>query len=79
MALGGMDVSLFTAGIGENQDVLRAELLEKLAYLGVKLDAKANLAHGEEVEISTPDSAFRAFVSHTNEELVIARDTLALV
>lgn len=78
-ALGGLDAIVFTAGIGENQDALRAELLEKLAYLGVKLDAKANLVHGEEAEISTPDSAVRAFVIPTNEELVIARDTKALI
>ncbi|MBR5540032.1 MAG: acetate kinase [Clostridia bacterium] len=78
-ALGGLDAIVFTAGIGENQDALRAELLEKLAYLGVKLDAKANLVHGEEAEISAPDSAVRAFVIPTNEELVIARDTKALV
>jgi acetate kinase len=77
--MNGCDVLVFTAGIGENQDKLRAELLEKLAYLGVKLDAKANFAHGEEVEISTPDSAVRAFVIPTNEELVIARDTKALI
>ncbi|MBQ9964582.1 MAG: acetate kinase [Clostridia bacterium] len=78
-ALGGLDAIVFTAGIGENQDKLRAELLEKLAYLGVKLDAEANRVHGEEAEISTADSAVRAFVIPTNEELVIARDTKALI
>ncbi len=78
-ALGGLDALVFTAGIGENQDKLRAELMEKLAYLGVKLDAEANLAHGTETEISTPDSAVRVFVIPTNEELVIARDTQSLI
>lgn len=78
-ALGGLDAIVFTAGIGENQDALRAELLEKMAYLGVKLDADANKVRGEEREISTPDSTVRAFVIPTNEELVIARDTKELV
>ncbi len=78
-ALGGLDAIVFTAGIGENQDALRAELLEKMAYLGVKLDAKANMVRGEEREISAPDSTVRAFVIPTNEELVIARDTKELV
>lgn len=78
-ALGGLDAIVFTAGIGENQDALRAELLEKMAYLGVKLDAKANMVRGEEREISAPDSTVRAFIIPTNEELVIARDTKELV
>ncbi len=78
-ALGGLDAIVFTAGIGENQERLRAELLEGLAYLGVKLDAQANLVHGKEQEITTKESAVRAFVIPTNEELVIARDTQALI
>ncbi len=78
-ALGGLDAIVFTAGIGENQDRLRAELLEDLAYLGVKLDAEANNVRGQEREITTPDSAVRAFIIPTNEELVIARDTKALI
>lgn len=78
-ALGGLDAIVFTAGIGENQDRLRAELLEDLAYLGVKLDTEANNVRGQEREITTPDSAVRAFIIPTNEELVIARDTKALI
>ncbi|MBP3435021.1 MAG: acetate kinase [Clostridia bacterium] len=78
-ALGGLDAIVFTAGIGENQDRLRAELLEGLAYLGVKLDAEANNVRGQEREITTADSAVRAFIIPTNEELVIARDTKALI
>lgn len=78
-ALGGLDAIVFTAGIGENQDCLRAELLEALAYMGVKLDAEANKVRGKEQEITTPDSTVRAFVIPTNEELVIARDTMALI
>ncbi len=78
-ALGGLDAIVFTAGIGENQCLLRAELLEKLAYMGVKLDAEANATRGQEIEITTKDSAVRGFVIPTNEELVIARDTKALI
>ena len=78
-ALGGLDAIVFTAGIGENQDRLRAELLEGLAYLGVKLDPEANNVRGVEREITTKDSAVRAFIIPTNEELVIARDTKALI
>ena len=78
-ALGGLDAIVFTAGIGENQDRLRAELLEGLAYLGVKLDAEANNVRGQEREITTADSTVRAFIIPTNEELVIARDTKALI
>ncbi len=78
-ALGGLDAIVFTAGIGENQDRLRAELLEGLAYLGVKLDAEANNVRGQEREITTADSAVRAFIIPTNEELVIARDTKDLI
>ena len=78
-ALGGLDALVFTAGIGENQDKLRAELVEKLAYLGVKLNPEANMTRGQEIEISAPDSAVRVFVIPTNEELVIARDTKDLI
>lgn len=78
-ALGGLDAIVFTAGIGENQDVLRAELLEKLAYMGIKVDYEANKVHGQEAEITTADSTIRAFVIPTNEELVIARDTMNLM
>ena len=78
-ALGGVDALVFTAGIGENQDALRAEILNAFAFMGVKLDVEANKVHGEEKEITTPDSKIRAFVIPTNEELVIARDTKAIV
>ncbi len=78
-ALGGLDALVFTAGIGENQGSLRAELLEKLSYMGIKVDYGANNVRGQEAEITTADSAVRAFVIPTNEELVIARDTQALI
>ncbi|MBQ6706460.1 MAG: acetate kinase [Clostridia bacterium] len=78
-ALGGLDAIVFTAGIAENNPDLRADILDSLAYLGVKYDPEANQVHGEEKEVTTPDSTIRGFVIPTNEELVIARDTVALV
>ncbi len=77
--MGGADAIVFTGGIGENAGEYRAALIEKLGYLGVKLDAEKNKVRGEEIEISTPDSPIKVFVIPTNEELVIARDTLAIV
>ncbi len=78
-ALGGLDAIVFTAGIAENCEEIREDVINSLSYLGVKLDAAANHSRGEEVEITTADSTVRGFVIPTNEELVIARDTLALV
>ncbi len=78
-ALGGVDAIVFTAGIGENQPEIRAEILEALSYMGVKVNAEANATRGQEIEITTADSAIRAFVIPTDEELLIARDTKALV
>ncbi len=77
--MGGADAIVFTGGIGENAGEYRAALIEKLGYLGVKLDAEKNKVRGEEIEISTPDSPIKVFVIPTNEELVIARDTLAII
>ena len=77
--MGGADAIVFTGGIGENAGEYRASLIEKLGYLGVKLDAEKNKVRGEEIEISTPDSPIKVFVIPTNEELVIARDTLDIV
>lgn len=68
-ALGGVDAIVFTAGVGENQQSIRSDVLEGLAYLGIRVDYEANKARGEEVEITTPDSAVRSFVIPTNEEL----------
>lgn len=78
-ALGGVDAIVFTAGIGENQPDIRAEILEALSYMGVKVNAEANATRGKEIEITTADSAIRAFVIPTDEELLIARDTKELV
>ena len=78
-AMGGADAIVFTGGIGENSANYRAALCEKLGFLGVKLDAEKNKIRGEEIEITTPDSTTKVYVIPTNEELVIARDTLAIV
>lgn len=76
--LGGVDTIIFTAGIGENSPLLRKMLCERLSYLGIKLVDEANNKRGEEIEISTPDSKVKVFVIPTNEELVIAQDTVEL-
>ncbi|MFG1417262.1 acetate/propionate family kinase [Xanthobacter sp. V0B-10] len=75
--LGGLDALVFTAGIGENSAVVRARVLERLEWLGLTLDPAANAANGP--RISTADGRAAAFVIPTNEELMIARHTLALV
>lgn len=79
-AMNGVDAIVFTAGIGENDPLLREKILERLAYLGVDVDYEKNsIAHiKENTEITKKDSKVKAFVIPTNEELVIARDTLAL-
>jgi acetate kinase len=75
--LGGLDAFVFTAGIGEHSAPVRAALCSELAWLGVKLDAQANASGGP--RISTPDSGVSVWVIPTNEELMIAQCTLALV
>ena len=75
--LGGLDAFIFTAGIGENSVPVRAALCRKLSWLGVKLDEQANASGGP--RISTSDSAVSVWVIPTNEELMIAHHTLALV
>ena len=77
-ALGGLDALVFTAGIGENQPLVREEIINALGYMGMKCDSDANKVRGEERLITTADSAIPAWIIPTNEELVIARDTLAL-
>jgi len=77
-ALGGLDALVFTAGIGENQPLIRQEIIEALGYLGMKCDVEANNVRGVERLITTEDSTIPAWIIPTNEELVIARDTLAL-
>ena len=78
-AMNGVDAIVFTAGIGENVGMIREKVCSYLGFLGVKLDAEANEAMGEEVVISAADSAVKVAVIPTNEELAICRDTVALV
>jgi acetate kinase len=76
--MGGVDVIVFTAGIGENSDETRQEVCDRISALGVKIDAQKNRVRSELREISTPDSKVRVFLVPTNEELVIARDVVRL-
>ncbi len=78
-ALGGLDALVFTAGIGENQPRIRQEIIDDLGYLGMKCDTAANDVRGKETLITTADSAIPAWIIPTDEEMVIARDTAALV
>ena len=77
--LGGVDAIAFTAGIGENSSMVRKMLCERLSYLGIELDEEANSKRGETIEISKAGSKVRVFVVPTNEELVIAQDTVNLI
>ncbi|MBS7352197.1 MAG: acetate kinase [Muribaculaceae bacterium] len=78
-ALGGVDVIVFTAGVGENQIATRERVCKQLAYLGIDFDSDKNNCRGEEVEISRPKSKVRVVVIPTDEEYMIARDTQAIV
>ena len=78
-AMNGVDLIVFTGGIGENNPRLRRRICENLAYLGVKFDYDANVARGEDVMITLPDSKVKVAVITTNEELMIARDTMHIV
>ena len=79
-AMNGVDCIAFTAGIGENDDYVREQVCSYLGYLGVDFDKEVNDGlRGEEKEITKPGSRVRVFVIPTNEELAIARETLALV
>ena len=77
-ALGGVDTMVFTAGIGENDAKMRKDILSGMEWLGIKLDEEANSCRGEEKKISAPDSKVEVWVIPTNEELVIARETVRL-
>ncbi len=78
--MNGLDAVLFTGGIGENSDDLREDVCSNMEYLGIKLDKAANKGlHGKLQKISAPDSKVEVWVVPTNEELLIARDTKALV
>ena len=77
--LGGADIIVFTAGVGENSVPVRRQICEELAPLGVKIDLELNNKRGELVKISTKDSKVLVYVIPTDEELMIARDTLRLI
>lgn len=76
VAMGGIDVLTFTAGVGEKGSISRKAICEQLEFFGVKIDEDKNQVRGEEAEISTADSKVKVFVVPTNEELMIARETL---
>ena len=78
-AMNGVDVIVFTAGVGENNMQARADVISYLGYLGVTLNEDANMIRGQEVEISTPDSITKVWVVPTDEEMAIARQTAELL
>ena len=78
-AMGGVDAIAFTAGVGENQIDMRKESCDGLEFLGIKIDDAKNNTRGKEAEISTDDSKVKVWVVPTDEEIVIARDTMNLV
>lgn len=77
--MNGVDSIVFTAGVGENNALVRQAVCSHLGYLGVTLDEEANSRRGEEIMISTPDSKVKVYVIPTNEELAIARETVSLL
>ena len=78
-AMGGVDAVAFTAGVGENNGEMREEVLEGAEFMGIKVDPKKNVGRGKEMDISADDSRVKVLVIPTNEELMIALDTKALV
>ena len=79
--MNGVDIVLFTAGIGENDRAFRAAVCRDMDYLGISIDEDFNMScpRGENVDISAPDAKVRTLVIPTDEELMIALDTLNLV
>lgn len=79
VAMGGIDVLTFTAGVGEKGPISRKAICDQLAFLGVKIDEEKNKIRGKEAELSHLDSKVKIYTIPTNEELMIARETLRLV
>jgi len=79
VALNGVDVITFTGGVGERGPDERAAICEQLKFMGVELDLEANNVRAEEREISKPESKVKVWIVPTDEELMIARDTMNLV
>ena len=77
--LGGCDIIVFTAGVGENNSTIRQEVCEALSCLGVEIDLEKNSIRGEVAKLSTPNSKIEVYTIPTDEELMIARDTLNLI
>ena len=78
-AMGGVDGIIFTAGVGENDGLVRLDACKGLEFMGVKIDAEANKLRGKEVIISTADAKVKVMIIPTDEELMIAADTAAIV
>jgi acetate kinase len=78
-AMGGLDVVVFTAGVGENQIGMRSEVCKNMEFLGIKFDESKNNVRGEEAVISADDSKVKVVVIPTDEELMIATDTMNLL
>ena len=78
-AMGGVDAIIFTAGVGENSANQRLAIASGLEFMGVKMDAEANNVRGKETVISAADSKVKVLLIPTNEELMIAMDTAAIV
>ena len=79
-AMNGVDAIAFTAGLGENDEIVRRKIVSRLGYLGITLDDEVNdNGRGKEIAISTPDSNVPVWIVPTNEELAIARETVALL
>ena len=77
--MGGVDIIVWTAGVGENQTDVREDSCKGLEFLGIKIDHEANNTQGKEAVISAPDSKVTVCVIPTDEELMIAKDTMALL
>ena len=78
-ALGGVDIIVFTGGVGENQAACREEVCKNMEYMGVSIDLAKNNVRGEEAVISTDDSRVKVVVIPTDEELMIASDTMNIL
>ncbi len=76
--MNGVDAIIFTAGIGENNAIVRKSITDDLDFMGIKIDQEKNMVRGKEMDISAPDATVRTLVIPTNEELAIARETIAL-
>jgi acetate kinase len=77
--MNGVDAVVFTAGIGENNDVARKQILSEMDYLGISVDWEKNNVRGKEIDISLPDAKVKTLIIPTNEEIAIARETLKLI